>query len=1006
MFAFWLLLVGLTAVVTAHGGDDHSGVPLMPREHVCIHDSEAVQRLIAHDHARSAHVQQGESAHREGRHFVAQAPESIRFVISTQDLELSSQYCTAAGDTRPDFQGATLTCAASDVLTTAKKDLLLNQVLPVALERLAARIKVTRLTSNLMVGSFGCSGFTVPAAHKSTGVPNADFVLYVAAGPISGSSTLAWAGSCQSDSNGRPIVGRANFDPQFLTYTSAADLEQQIDTATHELTHALGFSSGSFGGNRSTTTTKRGKTVKQLVMPGVVAAARTFTGCSTLDGVELEDEGSAGSAGSHLERRLYKDDIMTAAGGSQISALTLQVLQDLNVGYTVDLNTAETMSWGNNTGCGFHTERCDTVAGGRGTYFCFDETSSANYCTHDLTATGYCAVGTASADFPTYFQYYPGQPTKGSSSTFMDGCPHVAAYSNRVCTEDRAATATEYRVGHTFAPDARCFYGYNVVRRNSGFGGSDGPLCLEARCSLSKVDFKINGSAYVSCSSDNVNVTSPPTYTGTIACPVAADMCASLGVSSSGPTPTPTNTGAGATTTVGGATTTTSVAATPVATSTPATSGTPIPPPTPSATPTTVSSGNGTCEASYVLAAPSPSTVLTVDIINAILKAHNDARRAVIPSAGAMPLLTWDQRLADFGQEYLDSCPGMVHSTTAMRSNQSRFGTAYVGENLAAGTAYSLNVGGPASVNAWNSELTYWSYPNTCQAGQVCGHYTQNIWATTLRVGCGFKYCPNQPYGYYWICNYAPGGNSGGNPYTSAAAGAPVAACQFSANSTPSPPTTTQPSGATTPQPPTTTLPSTIFTATMRIRGSSFGVLLNNPSYLTLLLAAVRSDIAGILGSSTTAVTIISLRLGSLLVDFSVNDQATVSANTATYMLRTAENTSAWLVQTTTLYQTNANATEALVIESTTTTVSTPDAPNEVATDDDKPSCGTACWVFIAVSIAVSLCVVGVVLYIARRCCGAGSAVVEQAAAPPTKVVVMGQPTHGSARYPDGRTPY
>jgi hypothetical protein len=114
-------------------------------------------------------VQQGESAHREGRHFVARAPESIRFVISTQDLELSSQYCTAVGDTRPDFQGATLTCAASDVLTAAKKDLLLNQVLPVALERLAARIKVARLTSNLMVGSRGCSGFTVPAAHKSTG---------------------------------------------------------------------------------------------------------------------------------------------------------------------------------------------------------------------------------------------------------------------------------------------------------------------------------------------------------------------------------------------------------------------------------------------------------------------------------------------------------------------------------------------------------------------------------------------------------------------------------------------------------------------------------------------------------------------------------------------------------------------------------------------------------------------------------------------------------------------
>jgi leishmanolysin len=504
--------------------------PELVKEHRCIHDEPSHQAGIAADLKRNAHVVQRRTAAEE-RAFRAQAPQPIRIVLSTEDLTTTSQYCTATNDVRPTFSnGATTTCAAADVLTTAKRNLLVNTILPEALTRLAARISVNRLTSNLVVGS-SCGDHTIPSAHSSTGVANADYVLYVSAGPIGG-STLAWAGSCQTESGtGRPIVGRANFDPEHLEYATASELEGLLDTAVHEILHALGISGGFFGANgRSSTTTKRGKPVTELdsTMAALLAEARSFTGCSTLTGVELEDEGSSGSAGSHFERRLYKDEIMTAAGGSKLSSFSLLALQDLGVGYTVNTAAAEPMVWGKATGCGFHTEKCNTAAGGAGTYFCFEASSSVQGCSFDKTSIGYCTVGTVS-NLPSYFQYYSGEPTKGGTSSFMDACPYYQGYSNRNCTDaDYDASTNLYLAGNTFAADSRCHMATNLLRSRYS-PASSGPRCLQTRCtSGGLVEFKVNGSAYVTCPSDGATAGSIPGYDGTVTCPKASDMCATF----------------------------------------------------------------------------------------------------------------------------------------------------------------------------------------------------------------------------------------------------------------------------------------------------------------------------------------------------------------------------------------------------------------------------------------------------------------------------------------------
>ncbi|XP_059313863.1 basic form of pathogenesis-related protein 1-like [Lycium ferocissimum] len=130
------------------------------------------------------------------------------------------------------------------------------------------------------------------------------------------------------------------------------------------------------------------------------------------------------------------------------------------------------------------------------------------------------------------------------------------------------------------------------------------------------------------------------------------------------------------------------------------------------------------------------------------LNAHNAARRRV----GVGPM-KWDNRVAAFAQNYANKRIGdcrMQHS-----------GGPY-GENLAAAFP-QLHAAG--AVKMWVDEKQWYNYnSNTCQAGKVCGHYTQVVWRNSVRLGCARVRCNN---GWYFItCNYDPPGNwRGQRPY-------------------------------------------------------------------------------------------------------------------------------------------------------------------------------------------------------------------------------------------------
>jgi len=147
------------------------------------------------------------------------------------------------------------------------------------------------------------------------------------------------------------------------------------------------------------------------------------------------------------------------------------------------------------------------------------------------------------------------------------------------------------------------------------------------------------------------------------------------------------------------------------------------------------------------------------------------------PSAANMARLVWDADLAAVAQSWTDQCV-FAHNPNRTSAYASRTGaTGPVGENLYAssGTRAGALSG---SVPAWASEVVNYNYAaNTCANGQVCGHYTQVVWATTLRVGCGITFCPTMPFSNAQVitCDFYPAGNFvGQRPYV---AGTPGSAC-------------------------------------------------------------------------------------------------------------------------------------------------------------------------------------------------------------------------------------
>ncbi|XP_050340148.1 leishmanolysin-like [Bactrocera neohumeralis] len=418
---------------------------------------------------------------------------SLRIAVFTDDVYNSSKYCTSTLDQRSDFLGDTVTCTSDDILTAAKQDLLVNTMIPAAAVKMHQERLTVQPLSKITVEPFDddiCGSFSVPQQVLTNGVSDADFVLFVAAGPVSG-NTVAWATTCEVDTNYRPLVGVINVKPEYIDGS-----DQSIRTVAHEIMHALGFTGTLFTYKKMTATVTRLRGAPNAPVvdsSNVVQRAGNQFNCNSVYGMELDNTGGSGTAGSHWTVRNAMQDMMCGYVGPSMkySAITMAAMEDLGF-YKPVYEKAEYMEWGFGVGCGLLTNKC--VIDGVSQF-------SSMFCANLEGKNGPIVYAPQAARLWGTAQSVSPPIHRHTSSTFSnhsfgglkaaDYCPLVTAHSERSCASGNSSLMPNSLVGSS----ARC------VDVASGSKLQDA-ICVDVQCNTTSQDYTIkflSASDYVAC---------------------------------------------------------------------------------------------------------------------------------------------------------------------------------------------------------------------------------------------------------------------------------------------------------------------------------------------------------------------------------------------------------------------------------------------------------------------------------------------------------------------------
>ncbi len=94
------------------------------------------------------------------------------------------------------------------------------------------------------------------------------------------------------------------------------------------------------------------KKINYIITPKVIAYGKEYFACDDFPGVPLEDEGEAGSVGSHWEKLVLGNELMTSAyTGKPVTSNFLLSLMEDSGWYKPDYGKAEIFVWGKGEGC-------------------------------------------------------------------------------------------------------------------------------------------------------------------------------------------------------------------------------------------------------------------------------------------------------------------------------------------------------------------------------------------------------------------------------------------------------------------------------------------------------------------------------------------------------------------------------------------------------------------------------------------------------------------------------
>lgn len=411
----------------------------------------------------------------------------------------------------------------------------------------------------------GCSGEYVPMTKdllaKYSNYTDHDMVLFVTAHStrLFSGQTLAYACSCRSNILGRPTFGHINWGSNTINFGTTDRIDLQLGVAVHEITHALVFAQQNFRNFLDTSKSSMylgktlgpdfnypkktapstdqkvvrakglqdidvNKTVTYMTTPKVLEKARAHFNCPTLPGVELEDAGSSGTAGSHWEKRLFNNEYMTGSSAFDpvYSDITMALFEDSGW-YTVNYSAADQFYFGRGEGCDFVRPRCDKWLG---SYQCTPSEAGHWGCTFDYRARGVCSITKYTRPLLPWNQYFLNNATMGGSE-LPDFCPFYTYTGNlqSYCAEPSYQADNLAIRGEHFLPSSRCLDSTLLSVTKKGLKGSG--ACYDVRCVNSKLFVRVANRFY-DCSQPGTEI-KVNGYNGYVKCPSAllgAELCA------------------------------------------------------------------------------------------------------------------------------------------------------------------------------------------------------------------------------------------------------------------------------------------------------------------------------------------------------------------------------------------------------------------------------------------------------------------------------------------------
>jgi len=466
--------------------------------------------------------------------------DPLRIHINTDALAVDAErLCTAVGQRRKtgeprntadncpaneddcgnggvDCNNCYFTCNEDDVLTTEKRNFLETRIIPDIRHFFASALSVDPLTSPLQVqGTWAnCSGpgAPVPPNYNNPGIADVDVVIFLTARTTRyRGNTIAFACATELANPGRrPVVGYINWGPNRIKL-EADKYYEQIGVGVHEMSHALGFSSSLFsqyrGGNpmitRNVTFPSAPSIVKQLRLiasPRVLSEARRHFNCSTLEGLELEDDGGSGTASSHWERRVAMYEYMNGVSSYQpiFSRFTFALFEDSGW-YQANYTFATENLFGKNQGCSFVSSLCSSWPS-HSPYSCDPVRQSEDEgCLFDGRKKAKCNIRTLDDPISDPLERYFSSPNIGGGDSLADRCglyQYSSSYQGD-CTYapygegDFPSQFLFLSFGEHYGPSSRCITAVddNQVR---------GPSCHALVCVGGVLMMKI-GEIWYSC---------------------------------------------------------------------------------------------------------------------------------------------------------------------------------------------------------------------------------------------------------------------------------------------------------------------------------------------------------------------------------------------------------------------------------------------------------------------------------------------------------------------------